>query len=210
MSNEIIFEEVNFDDPFVITLTDDQKELEAKTMLAEMRAAIIAITPTSEFAFNQIAPIYNRAKEWEKAVEDTRKRLCKPLRDKIAHINDRALVLSDPLEEIIKIAKMKTTQYQAMLDQKKKEEDSKILDAAALFDVADETYISDAKTKVRGDGALACQVTKKRYKLEDISKVPHRYLMVNEQAVKADMKLGITFIPGLSIYEEQETQLRTR
>lgn len=210
MTTDLTFQEEHIDDPFIITLTDEQKEVEAKAMLADMKAQILAIVPTTEFAFNQITPIYQRAKEWEKAVEDTRKRLCKPLREKIAHINDRALLLSEPLEEIIKIAKAKTSQYQLMLDEEKKKEDAKILEAAALFDLQDEVYIPEAKTTLRGNGALAVTVTKTHFKVEDITKVPHRYLMVNEAAVKADIKLGITHIPGISIFETQETQLRTR
>jgi hypothetical protein len=44
----------------------------------------------------------------------------------------------------------------------------------------------------------------------DISKVPTKYLMVNEEAVKRDLKLGIETIPGLEVYEETTTQLRVR
>jgi hypothetical protein len=43
-----------------------------------------------------------------------------------------------------------------------------------------------------------------------MAKVPAKYLMVDEAAIKRDLKLGVSEIDGIEIFEEKITQLRTR
>ena len=63
---------------------------------------------------------------------------------------------------------------------------------------------------VRGDGAITVTKTETRFRVVDLSKVPLKYLVVDEAAIKRDIKLGLTQIDGLELYEEKTTQLRTR
>lgn len=198
------------EDPFVLTLTDEQKEAEVKAYITDMMKAVTGIVPTSETAYMEVTRIYKRAKEWSKAVEDTRKKLNEKPRQEMNYNNDRAKQLSDPLDQIISIANAKTSQYQLMLEEKKREAASKIMEAAALFDVEDQVYIPEVKNTLRGDGALAVVREEKKFRIVDESKIPDRYWMVNEAAIKSDIKLGVREIAGVEIYIEKTTQLRTR
>ncbi len=52
--------------------------------------------------------------------------------------------------------------------------------------------------------------TEKTFRIIDISKVPAKYLTVDEKAVERDLKLGVGTIEGLDIYSITKTSLRTR
>jgi len=47
------------------------------------------------------------------------------------------------------------------------------------------------------------------HELVDITKVPAKYLLLNDKAIKAAIKAGITQIPGLNIKEEMKMTLRS-
>ncbi len=63
---------------------------------------------------------------------------------------------------------------------------------------------------IRGEGAILTTKTEKAFRVLDISKVPLKYLMVDEAAVKKDLKLGINEVPGIEVFESTTTQLRMR
>jgi hypothetical protein len=111
---------------------------------------------------------------------------------------------------VIALANTKVNGYQKMLEDLKRQEEEKLRSAAALFDAEDEVYVPPLEKVLRGDGAVSVTKTEKRFNVVDLSKVPAKYLMVNEKAVEQDLKLGINEIPGLEIYETTSTQLRIR
>ena len=117
--------------------------------------------------------------------------------------------LSEPLDKIIEIANAKTGSYQKLLEEQKRVNDEETRQAAALFGDSD-IYIAPLEKTIRGDGAMAITKTVKKFRLSDINKVPMKYLMLNEKAIELDIKLGLSEIAGLEIYEEQTTQLRVR
>ena len=57
------------------------------------------------------------------------------------------------------------------------------------------------------DAGSAAVEKKWTHRLIDISKVPEKYLLLNESAVKASINDGIRDIPGLEIYEDSKLRL---
>ena len=154
--------------------------------------------------------MYRQARDWKKSIEAKRKALVEPLRKQMAVINDKAKDLTDPLDEVIAIANVKSACYLRILEEAKRNEEAELRKTAALFDAEDEIYIPPMEKTIRGEGAVLVTKTEKTFRVIDITKVPTKYLMVDEAAVKRDLKLGVGTIEGLDIYETTTTSLRTR
>jgi hypothetical protein len=128
----------------------------------------------------------------------------------MAAINDKAKELTDPLDQVIALANAKVNGYHKFLEDQKRQEEESLRLEAAMFDAEDEVYVPPLEKVLRGDGAVTVTKTEKHFKVMDLSKVPMKYLMVNEKAIEQDLKLGINEIPGLEIFETTSTQLRVR
>jgi hypothetical protein len=158
----------------------------------------------------KIRPHYSNAREWKKRIEDFKKDAAAPLKKRIAAINDKAAELLDPLERIISLCNEKTNAYMKSLESKAKAEKEAAREAAEILGLSETVYVPEVSHTLKGDGALAVTKTIKKFRVVDASLVPLKYLLVDEKAVQNDLKLGIQTIPGLEIYEETITTLRTR
>jgi uncharacterized coiled-coil DUF342 family protein len=184
-------------------------EHEMKTEINEMQLKAVNLIVDSKESFNSIDKLYSRAREIKKAVEERRKFLVEPFRTRITEINDQARELSDPLDQIIDITNSKTNIYMRLLEEIKRTNDEKLRQAAAIFDEIDELYIPEM-APVRGKETTVVTKIEKKFRLLDITKVPTKYLLVDEATIKRDLKLGISEIPGLEIYEEKTTNLKKK
>ena len=205
MATEII--ETN--ETFEITLESSQR-FQIKGIIADMLAFSEQLIVNTEESYKRVTSLYRQARDWKKAIEAKRKELVEPLRAQQSAINDKAKELSDPLDQVISVANSKANGYQRMLEDQRRKEEEALEIAADLFDAADEVYVPPVERIIRGDGAVAVTKTQKKFKVADLSKVPLKYLTLDERAVERDIKLGINSIPGLEIYEETTTQLRVR
>ena len=197
------------DVPFEVML-NEEGEGSVQKIIGDLVAYTKSIAVETEPAYKKMKALYRQARDWKKVIEGRRKELTEPLRRETSRINDKAKLITDPLDEVIDIANAKSNKYMLLLEEekKKKEEDLKMI--ASLFDCDEEVYVAPLENVVRGDGAMMIKKSQRQFRLVDISKVPVKYLMVNEEAVKRDLKLGIDTIPGLDVYEETTTQLRVR
>ena len=195
---------------FTISLNEKRYDSLIRTTITDMVEFTKALKVDSDSSYKKITSVYRQAREWKKCIDTYRKEMTEPLRKKTAAINDKAKELTDPLDAVIDLANAKVNVYLAMLEEMKKKEDEELRLGAALFDADDELYIPPMEKIVRGDGAITVTKTEKQFKVIDIAKVPTKYLIVDEAAVKKDLKLGIAEIPGLEIFEEKTTQLRIR
>ena len=206
MATELILEE----DAFLILLDAEEHEAQVKATIRDMLAFTEQLIVNSDGAYKKITSLYAQAREWKKCIEAKRKDLNEPLRKKMAGINDKAKELTDPLDHVIALANSKVNGYHALLQDLKRKEEEDLRAEAAMFDAEDEVYVPPLDKVLRGDGAVTVTKTEKHFKVVDLSKVPLKYLMVNEKAVEQDLKLGINEILGLEIYETTSTQLRVR
>lgn len=201
---------LNEENPFLVPLDTEEYKVEIQTIIKDMRLFTENLVVNSEASYRKMTSIYAQAREWKKSIDAKRKSLTEPLRKQASIINDKAKELTDPLDNVINMANAKANGYLRMLEEIKRQEDEKLREAAALFDSAEELYIPPMEKIIRGDGAVTVTKIEKRFKVLDITKVPTKYLVVDEDAIKKDLKLGIQEIPGLEIWEETTTQLRIR
>ncbi len=206
MVTQLILEE----DPFALPLDPIEQEQQLKGIIREMLALTEQLKVDTEANYKSITSVYAQARSWKKCIEAKRKDLNEPLRKKMAVINDKAKELTDPLDQVINLANAKVHGYHKHLEDLKRKEEETLRNAASLFDAEDEVYVAPVDKILRGDGAISVTKTEKHFKVLDLSKVPLKYLMVNEKAIEHDLKLGINEVPGLEIWEENKTQLRTR
>lgn len=195
--------------PFELSLDTPSKAVMATNIINDMVEFTKSLVVDSDPAYKKITSMYRQAREWKKNIDARRKEMTEPLRKQTASINDKAKELTDPLDSVIEMANAKANGYLHLLEQAKKKEDEELRAAAALFGEG-ELYIPPMEKTVRGDGAVTVTKQVTKFRLVDISKVPSRYLVVDEAAVKKDLALGVAEIPGLEIYQETTTQLRVR
>lgn len=181
-----------------------------KEAIQTKRSFVESLIVNCEESYKKITSLYAEAREWKKAIESRRKELTEPLRKKMSSINDIARELSDPLEAVIDMANGKANGYVRMLEEIKRKKDEQLRAQAALFDAEHDIYIPPMENIIRGEGAITVTKTETKFRVVDLSKVPLKYLMVDEAAIKRDLKLGIPEISGIEIFEEKTTQLRTR
>lgn len=184
--------------------------LQVKNVIKDMLAFATSLVVETEPAYKKMTSLYSQARIWKKCVDEKRKTMTEPLRKQTSAINDKAKELTDPLDQVIDLANAKATSYQRQLEQQRLEEESRLRKAAELFDAADEVYVPALEKVLRGDGASAVTKVEKRFRVVDISKVPAKYLMIDEKKLIQDIKLGINSIEGIEIYDETITTLRVR
>jgi hypothetical protein len=182
----------------------DSDVLAVKCNIKHLLSTIGGIKPDNEQSYRSITSIYAQAKNWQKLIETHRKEATSNARHVINTINDKAKEFSEPLDQIIQIANAKTAQYLAIKQAELKAEQ----DEASMLGVTIPQVMTEVPS--RGEGAMAYTRVEKKFRVTDISKVPVQYLMLNEEAVDRDVKLGIGSIPGIVIYEETKVHLRTR
>jgi hypothetical protein len=188
----------------------EENTLQVKSVIKDMFSFASALVVDNEVTYKKMTSLYSQARAWKKCVDEKRKLLTEPLRKQVASINDKAKELTDPLDGVIEVANAKATSYQSLLEQKRQEEEARLRAAAELFDAADEVYVPALEKVIRGEGASAVTKVQKRFRVVDLSKVPPKYLMIDEKKLLQDIKLGLDCVDGIEIYEESVTTLRTR
>lgn len=178
--------------------------------VSEMKEAAQSLVVNNEGAFKEITALYKKAKDWEKIVENRRKEANAPDQARINARNDRAKDITDPLKSIQAICKAKSAQYQQAVEAEQAAQADALQLGALLFDEENVFVPEKPKTTLRGEGATVFTKMEKRFRVVDLEKVPSKYLMLDEDKVKRDIKLGIAEIPGLEIYEEKTTQIKVR
>lgn len=198
----------------VDTLNQEVVSLKQETAIlsktfTDMLAYAKGIVVRDDDSFRDASAVWRKARDWKKQIETQRKAAIEPYRSQIAIINDKAKDLADPLLNVERIIEQKNLGYQNALIAAKQEEERKIREAAALLDI-EEVHVEPAPTKLRTEDATTYTVTKKRFRVVDLSKVPSKYFILSEDLVEADLKMGINQIEGLEIFEETITKMRSR
>jgi hypothetical protein len=195
----------------------DDRDLETlnvvriKAAIEDMVTFTHSLVVDNESSFKTVTSCYRQARDWKKTIEEKRKEATEPFRRQQSLINDKAKELTDPLTKIENIAKLKAGEYEKHLEELKRQEEARIREAAAMLDIPEaHIYVEPLAPTIRGEGAMAYTVIEKKFRITDITQVPAKYLQLNEATIKQDLKLGISNIPGLEIYEEKITKLRTR
>lgn len=195
-------------------------DMEIDRMVAEAGAIQVATEDD-----NNVAVIMaGTSKKLNRRIEDKRKELVKVPNEYVKAVNGLAKSYQDRLTIIETGLKKKISAYQVKveLDRRKQEEadrqarkelQAKVnAEAAALnveAPVIAPAVAPELPTVTRTEAGTASQRKEWRFEVTDAAKVPRDYLMVDLSAIRLAVKAGIREIPGVNIYEESVTVLRT-
>ena len=147
------------------------------------------------------------ARKIKKRIEGTRLAITEPYRDFVSEINSTAKRYTERLDKVSSTIETKLTDWKYV-----QESNALAHDISASLegngDVLDLAIQDTKKIEARNCTAFERDIWK--YEVADIFQVPIDYLEVNENSVKLAIKNGLRNIPGLRIYKETVTQLRSR
>lgn len=160
---------------------------------------------SAEEAMNLVA----RVKGYEKRIEEIRKRLNEPYRRMMNYNNEKCKPFTDRFDRIISIMKTKIDVWKIKYEEEQNalEKEAELLRDALQLEV---TPFLKTEAQLRTGDALSYEKTTLKFEIEDESQVPREYLMVDEDKVNAALKAGIRNIPGLRVYTEKKTIIRSR
>lgn len=206
MHNQNQITEIN---PFDLELEDVAQTSGVCDIINDMLRFTRRLQVKDESSYQTVCSLYKKAREWRKVIEERRKQMTEPYRREVNRINDKAKLVTVPLDEVIELANKKVIQFEIDRMLGKHKEDTSLREAAALFD-DEPLYIEPAPVMRPAEGVTTITKTEKKFKLVDLEKVPTKYLTLNEDAIKQALKMGVLEIPGLEVYEETKTTLRVR
>ena len=161
-------------------------------------------------ALDWISKIYKSARRCKNQIEEERKELTAPLRGEISVINLKAKTLLEPVDFVIDMANAKVGAYEAEREEQKRLSDLALREEADLFNSGDALYIAPLVKNIEAQEAIGVTKVEKKFRVVNQNEVPTKYLKIDEDAVKQDIKLGVQHIPGIEIWEETKTTLRIK
>lgn len=169
---------------------------------------IMAIPMNCKQNYELVSDIYSQARKYLKLITEKEKKLLEPYKEKINEIRYEAKTHKEPLQRMIDICNAKADDWQKYLTIKSLEKQRKLVEAAKLFGTNMPIMVDDV-TKPKSTKSTTTTIkTVMKFRVTDISKVPLKYLKIDEEAVNLDIKLGIHNIDGLEVYPETKTTLR--
>jgi hypothetical protein len=160
---------------------------------------------SAEEAMNLIAKV----KTYGKKIEEIRKRINEPYRKMMTYNNEKCRPFLDQLERIEKIllTKIDAWKIKSSLEEEEMQKEAELLKDALQLHV-----VPFVKTEsvLRTSTALAYEKTTLKFEVECLAMVPINYITIDEDKVEAALKAGTREIPGLKIYEQKKTIIRSR
>lgn len=179
-------------------------------MALSLKDRALNITIDCAESLNEATALWKDAKEMGKHIEAIRKKKIEPLRKIMAAVNDKSKAITEPLEEVEALIKQKSGVYQALLEKQRLEEIEKKREVAKILGDTEPVFVPQLDKTLRGDGVIAYTKTEKKFRIKEALEVPRQFLKVDEAAIELAIKQGFSQIPGIEIYEEQKTVLRSR
>lgn len=169
---------------------------------------IMAIPMNCKQNYELVTDIYAQARKYLKLITEKEKKLLEPYKEKINEIRYEAKTHKEPLQRMIDICNAKADDWQKYINMKSLEKQRKLIEAAKLFGTEMPIMVDDTAKPKSTKNTTATTKTVMKFRVTDLSKVPLKYLKIDEDAVNLDIKLGIHNIDGLEIYQETKTTLR--
>jgi polyribonucleotide nucleotidyltransferase len=154
-------------------------------------------------------------KQLIKMVSDARKAITNPLQEEVKHWISKEKALIAPIEEAMQRADQLIKQFnariaaeqQALLEKIEREEAAKLAqDDRQAEQVRQESEFKRqlAQASHSTDGVRMVW----SFEVENLSTVPRDFLMLDEQKVRNAIRAGIREIPGIKIFQKQQTVYR--
>ena len=161
-----------------------------------------------EQSLTKATEVLSQANKYAKQLEEDKQKITKPTNDALKEIRARYKPLENKLEDIILNIRKSMTSYQTEQMRLQKIEEEKIANRVAKGTLKVETGIRKLEELPQTADKIATQSGKisfktvKKFEVIDITLIPHKYLIVNETAIRDAMKAGIE-LPGVKYFEEQ-------
>lgn len=145
-----------------------------------------------------------------KKIEATKKDITAPAREFTAKVNALATGYTEKLDEAITIISSKVGSFNREKSERqlKEMEELAIIEAAAGINT--DYAVMPIKENTKTALASTYQTSEWDIQIDDFSKIPVEFLMLNEALVKQAIKMGRDIIPGLKITENKITRIRTK
>jgi hypothetical protein len=189
---------------FQIELTSYNVEVENALAHARKVAILSNDDATSNLEFA------GEMRKLAKKIDASKKEITAPAREFIAKMNNLSSGYVEKLNEAIDIISSKIGSYNSEQIERQRNE----LEALAIIEEAagikTDYSVIPIKENVKTALASTYQTIEYEIDIEDFSKIPTEYLMLNEALVKQAIKSGRDEIPGLRITEKKVTRIRTK
>ena len=155
------------------------------------------------------------AKKLNKVINDARMAAKRPYLDMNQTIDGMIRPVQKSLDSIEEGERRKCKAYRNIVLQKQIEAEKEAAAAKPMksfggLNVTKVKPIREAEATVTTiDAGSSSYKKEKVHKLVDITKVPAKYLLLNDKAIKQAIKDGVTAIPGLEIVEEMNMTIRS-
>lgn len=192
--------------------------------LDRMVAEAAALTVATDDDNNVAVIMAGTAKKLNRRIEDKRKEYVKAPNEYVKAVNGLAKSYQDRLAMIESGLKKKISQYQLRveLERRRQEEadrrareelQAKVNAEAAALNVEAPVIapaVAPELPKVtRTEAGTASQRKEWRFDVIDPAAVPRSFLMIDERAIRQAVKAGVREIPGVRVYEESITVIRS-
>lgn len=139
------------------------------------------------------------ARQLGKRIESIKKEITEPARKFVSSINDTAKSFTEKLEEIEDFMMSKIDEWKELMRDKQE-----------VYNLLEAEVILENTEVLRHEGATAYEKVQYKFEVLDIEKVPSHYLRVDEKQVDLMLKAGVMNIPGLKVWSEKKTILKSR
>ena len=200
------------------TLSQYKKEIEV--MIEDANS----LTVKDDFSMKVGIELGGYAKKIISWIETKRKEYISEPATFVKEVNSFCKIFTDQLLEIERLTKQKISQYQTRIELERRENEKKTQEAARKYQeeinkeakekgveapVVVTPVIPEEKKIVRTEsGVSSYQVKTWKFEIIDPNQIPREYLKPNEQKIRDAVKMGIRSVPGIRIYEENETRFR--
>jgi hypothetical protein len=200
LAEELFYQPVPVDD-----VREQLREYDEKVEHAlELADSIFVVDKQSaEEAMN----FASEARKLQKRLESKRLEITGPSRTFTSEVNALAKSYTARLEEVVDIIQHKIILWK---------EDTRIkhLDCASIYceelSMSFDVDTAPDLTTIQSSGCTAYERGVWKYEVMDYRSVPIDYLEVNDSSIKLAMRNGVRNIPGLRIYRETKTSLRSK
>jgi len=158
----------------------------------------------------------------KKAIEEKRKEYVGPINEHLKSVNDAFRNFAEPLNQADSITRQKILDYRKEQERIRQEQErinqlrmeaaqaemelkGELTESVKVVEVAPEA----AAHYRTGSGTLGKFMVKK-WEVEDLSKVPLEYLMVDAAKVGKLVRAGIRAIPGIRIYSDESLRITVK
>lgn len=195
-------------------IKNDRELIAIKTHTESITEKAKSLVISDEKSGKYATDLVSFIKKAYRKIEAKRKFFTQPLNEHIRDINSEFKTMTEPLKEAEDAIKGKLLSWHATLRKRQEAEEKKKLEStnkiSRNLNLPDVEQPPEAPPSTQVKGAVGKSFTKKvwNFEVEDFPKIPNSLKLLNEVAVRAQIKAGIREIPGIKIFQKDQIAIR--